>query len=83
MTIFSNSATVFLSRRNLLTLLSKLDRMKEGESSHCALMKSDDTHPTHPQSHPTIFVVAIEDEDYYTNRQPGAVDSRDDPGEKA
>jgi hypothetical protein len=32
---------VFLSRRNLLTLLSKLDRKALGQETECAVIKND------------------------------------------
>lgn len=77
--MFDGLPKVYLSRRNLLTLLSKLDRVKEGEISACTLIKSDNTHTKYPQSFPDIAVVAIEDEDYYVNRTPGRVLSVDEP----
>jgi hypothetical protein len=62
---------VYLSRRNLLTLLAKLDKKKAGESSLCTIVKNDTTHKTYPQSHPEIIITALEDEEYYTDREPG------------
>ena len=44
----ANSERVDLSRRNLLALLSKLDRVKAGETSACTIVKHDDQHPKHP-----------------------------------
>jgi hypothetical protein len=70
---------VFLSRRNLLTLLSKLDRAKMGENTNRTLIKSDMDHPTMPQTSKVIFVVAVEDEDYYKDRPPGGIHPKDDP----
>ena len=69
---------VFLSRRNLLTLLSKLDRKKSGEDTFCTLIKNDNQHPKYPQTMNEIAVVAIEDEDYYY-RAPGKVHPKDCP----
>lgn len=68
---------VFLSRRNLLALLSKLDRTKKGDYSTCTIFKRDNQHPTHPQTHEIIIVTAVEDEDYYIDREPGAVHGKD------
>lgn len=62
---------VYLSRRNLLALLAKLDCVKEGNPSFCTIIKKDIEHPKYPQSHPHIVVTALEDEDYYTDRNPG------------
>jgi hypothetical protein len=69
---------LFITRRNLLTLLSKLDRKKNGEATECTLIKCDTTHPKYPISEP-IMVTALEDEEYYTNRKPGPVDPKDEP----
>jgi len=71
-------ATVCLSRRNLLALLSKLDRRAKGEQTECTLVKRDDTHPVYPQSHHVIFVVGVEDAEYYKDREPGAVHPKDE-----
>lgn len=70
---------VYLSRRNLLTLLNKLDRKKAGESTRCTLQKHDNVHPTYPQTMEHISVTAVEDEDYYIDRPAGPVYHRDDP----
>ena len=55
---------VFLSKRNILTLLSKLDRVRLGDQSQCTIIKHDNQHKKYPQNHPEIAVVAVEDEDY-------------------
>lgn len=70
---------VFLSRRNLLTLLSKLDRVKAGESSFQTIVKHDTKNRRFSQSHPRITVTAVEDEDYYSDRNPGPVHPKDKP----
>jgi hypothetical protein len=62
---------IYLSRRNLEVLLSKLDRQRQGESTACTLIKCDNQHRKYPQTMPEIEVVAIEDGDYYTDRLPG------------
>lgn len=63
---------VYLTRRNLQTLLNKLDRNKQegADASACTLLKGDTKHKLYPCSAPTI-VTAVEDEDYYTDREPG------------
>jgi hypothetical protein len=66
---------VYLTRRNLLTLLSKLDR---GDESSQTIIKYDTEHPQYPCSTKTI-VCAVEDEDYYTDRPPGDVHHKDQP----
>lgn len=70
---------VYLSRRNLLTLLSKLDRKLIGEDTGCCVIKYDNIHPFYAQSMSEIAVFALEDEEYYTHRLPGSVHPKDDP----
>jgi len=70
---------VYLSRRNLLTLLNKLDRKKAGGDTRCTLQKHDNKHPTYPQTMEHISVTAVEDEDYYIDRPAGTVHPSDDP----
>lgn len=67
---------IYLSRKNLVTLLSKLDRVKAGETSLCSLIKRDNTHEKFPQSMPEIMVTAIEDDEYY-DRPAGEVYFKD------
>ena len=67
-----NSPTVnlVLSRRNLLTLLKKLDHVKDGGQSACTIVK-----PKSPgnrlQGCDQVFIKVVEDEDYYKDREPG------------
>jgi hypothetical protein len=70
---------VYLSRRNLLTLLNKLDRVAVGGDSACTLIKRDNVHPKYPQTMSAISVTAVEDADYYTDRHAGAVNPLDLP----
>lgn len=70
---------LYLSRRNLLTLLSKLDRKRAGEETKCTIIKCDTEHPTHPQSVDYIEILAMEDEDYYIDREAGFVHPKDEP----
>lgn len=69
---------VYLTRRNLLTLLSKLDRKLKGEETSCTIVKKDRVHPTHPCSS-VIQVTALEDHEYYIDRPPGLVHPEDEP----
>ena len=69
---------VYLTRRNLLTLLSKLDRRAKGELTSCTLIKNDTIHLKYPCSSPTA-ITAIEDGEYYTDRMPGPVHPKDEP----
>ena len=70
--------TVYLSRRNLLTLLSKLDRKKEGQETACTLVKQDNQHKKYPQSMLKIQIIAVEDQEYYTDRPAGEVHPYDE-----
>lgn len=72
-------ARVYLSRRNLLTLLSKLDRKAAGQQTACTLIKNDNAHRTYRQTMTSIEVVAVEDEVYYAERLPGPVSDCDTP----
>ena len=62
---------IYLSRRNLLALLEKLDHVRSGGQSACSIVKSDTTHPTCPQTIPNVIITAVEDDNYYTDREPG------------
>lgn len=73
-------AQVFLTRRNLLTLLSKLDRKANGEDTECTIIKRDNQHAKYPQTMKSICVTAVEDDDYYVDgRIAGAVCLKDNP----
>jgi len=61
--------TIYLSRRNLLTLLSKLDRASNGDTTARMIIKLDSAHTKYPSTPATL--IAIEDHDYYTDRSPG------------
>lgn len=70
--------TVYLSRRNLLALLSKLDRKAAGEDTQCMIEKSDNVHPTHAQTMKTIDVIAVENDEYYAHRGAGRCHQSDE-----
>lgn len=72
---------VFLSRRNLLTLLSKLDRLAGGENTARSIIKyRNELDPTeYQQTLDKIIITAVEDDTYYVNRTAGAVYLKDDP----
>ena len=64
--ITDKTPKIYLSRRNLLALLSKLDRDAAGESTQCAIVKHQQPSPQYQQTMKSIMVVAVQDEDYYT-----------------
>jgi len=70
---------IHLSRRNLQTLLNKLDRnANAGYSvSECTLIKQEEA-GLYPTDHRTI-VVAVEDDEYYFAREAGPVHPLDEP----
>lgn len=70
--------TIYLTRRNLQTLLNKLDRQKAGESTACTIVKADTAHIKYPIPE-AIYITAVEDEEYYNDRAPGEVHPADEP----
>ena len=56
---------LYLSRRDIATLLGKLDSVRNGEVSACTIIKNDTAHPVYPQTLRRIAVVATETEDRY------------------
>jgi hypothetical protein len=70
---------VYLTRRNLLVLLNKLERNKnQSQVSACTIVKTDTVHSKYPCSD-VIYVTAVEDEDYYADRKPGLMLPEDEP----
>jgi hypothetical protein len=69
---------IYLSKRNLLTLLSKLERLEQGNETACAIVKY--ANPTDPYCNTIkeITVIAVPDEKFYTNRAPGAMHPMDE-----
>ena len=57
----------------MLTLLAKLDSVANGEYSKCTIVKNDNQHKVYPQTMKSIEVCAVEDKDYYIDREPGFV----------
>ena len=69
---------IYLSRRNLMMLLSKLDRQAAGESTSCTVIKYQNKSDPYVQSMDAIAVTAIEDDKFYANRNPGAMHPNDE-----
>lgn len=69
---------VTLSRRNLLTLLSKLDRRREGEHTHCTIEKPPEQKPGVLTTYRTVVRV-VEDDVMYQDRKAGPVHHKDTP----
>jgi hypothetical protein len=70
--------TIYLSRRNLLTLLSKLDRQEAGDETACAIIKYSNSTDPYCNTIDQVTVIAVADEEFYTTRQPGAMHSSDE-----
>lgn len=70
---------IYLTRRNLLTLLSKLDRKKAGDETACTIIKQDNRHSLYPQTMRACSITALEDAEYYTSREAGEVHRLDEP----
>jgi len=67
--ITEKTPKVYLSRRNLLALLSKLDRDAEGDETTCMLIKHQQLSPCYKQTMRSIAVIAVQDEEYYSTQQ--------------
>lgn len=70
--INDNTPKVYLSRRNLAALLSKLDRQKDGEETHCTIVKHQQPSAAYRQTMKTLVVVAVEDEEFYGSQERAA-----------
>lgn len=70
---------IYLSKRNLLTLFSKLERFEKGEETACAIIKHSNPLDAYSNSMDEITVYAIPDEYYYVKRTFGEVHPKDDP----
>jgi hypothetical protein len=54
------SHKVYLSRRNIQSLLNKLDRVKSGDFSNVTLIKCDNLHAKYPQTMEACRVTGVE-----------------------
>lgn len=74
---------VFLSRRNLEVLLSKLNRVKAGDSSSCTIIKhKNEIDAPYMTTLVSVEIVAVEDEVYYRNRPAGMMLAVDEPPQR-
>jgi len=69
---------IYLSKRNLLTLLSKLERLEHGDETACAIVKYSNPTDLYCNTIDQVIVVAIPDEMFYTNREPGIMHPLDE-----
>jgi hypothetical protein len=70
---------LYLSRRNLLTLLSKLDRFEQGQETQCAIIKHANPLDPYCNTMDEVMVIAVPDEKFYTQRSPGVMHPLDEP----
>lgn len=69
---------IYLSKRNLLTLLSKLERLEAGEDTKCAIIKNRNVLDPYCNTVDQVAVIAIPDEKFYVNRNPGPMHPKDE-----
>lgn len=72
------SEQIYLSRRNLLMLLSKLDRAANGEVTACTVIKHRNEADPYVQTMDAIAVTAVEDDEYYAGRNAGPMHPSDE-----
>ena len=70
--IKDNTPKVYLSKRNLLALLSKLERENLGDSTECTIIKHQQPSPEFQQTMKSIAVIAVQDDEYYGAQNRGA-----------
>ncbi len=73
---------IYLSRRNLLVLLSKLDRFESGESTFCTIIKYKQPNAVNfDQTMDSVMIQAVPDKEYYEahDRPAGKVIPEDEP----
>ena len=75
---------LYLSKRNLLTLLSKLERLENGEQTACSLVKHRNPVGKYIQSDEAVLIMAVSDDEYYSDqkRSAGVVHPLDDPNKE-
>ena len=62
---------VYLSRRKLNTLLSKLDRKQAGDTTACSIIKSQTPEMLeHWQAMKEVQIIAVKDSEYYSPHAP-------------
>lgn len=79
--ITDKTPKVYLSERNLRTLLSKLERERLGDPTDCALIKEQTPSPAYRQTMKRIAVIAVQDSECYgaQARSPSLVHPSDAP----
>ena len=69
---------IYLSRRNLLALLSKLDRQAAGDATACAIIKYANPADPYCNTIDQVMVIAVPDNEFYADRSPGTMHPADE-----
>ena len=69
---------IYLSKRNLLTLLSKLERLEAGEDTKCTIIKNKNPLDPYCNTIDRVAIIAIPDEKFYVNRNPGPMHPKEE-----
>lgn len=64
---------VYLSKRNLLALLAKLERVEKGEHSFCTIINFQNPGADYDQTMDTVAITAVPDEEYYKTQPKGVI----------
>ena len=77
---------IYLSKRNLQVLLSKVERYERGEETLCTITKyknRQDPYCMEIGDEEEVDVIAIPDAKYYVGREAGPMHEKDTPHETA
>jgi hypothetical protein len=71
---------IYLSRRNLVALLAKLDAGAAGVETACTIVKYQQPSPAYQQTMNEVAVIAVQDEEYYSaqDRPAGEMHPREE-----
>lgn len=69
---------IFLSKRNLLTLLSKIERYERGEETACTIIKYKNPSDPYVNTMDACIVTALPDDKLYVNRGAGEMHPADE-----
>lgn len=69
---------IYLSKRNLLTLLSKLERLEQGQDTKCAIVKYANPLDPFCNTINEVMVIAVPDDKFYAARQAGEMHPLDE-----
>lgn len=75
---------IYLSKRNLQVLLSKVERFEAGQETNCAIIKYNNHLDPYNMTinEDCVMIVAVPDKQYYVNREAGVMHPLDTPKEE-